>query len=113
MPPDSISELAFAAAAMMVDEYFLPMAARVYGDAAAVEDERTAATLARWIFEEHPAEVHVRHLQRNVRLPGLRTAGQIKKAANELVDADWLCAPPKGFGAPSKVTYPVNPKVWR
>jgi len=112
LPPDSISERAFAAAATLVAEYVLPMATRVYGDAGAVEDERSAATLARWIFYEHPTEVHVRHLQRHVRLPGLRTAGLIKKAANELVDADWLRAPPKGFGVQSKVAYPVNPKIW-
>jgi hypothetical protein len=55
-----------------------------------IEDERTAATLARWIFDERPTEIHVRHLQRTVRLPGLRTAGLIKKAANELVPNHML-----------------------
>ena len=91
------------------------MASRVYGDATAGEDERHAAMLARWIFDERPAEVHVRHLQRNVRLPGLRTAGKIKKAADELVDADWLRSPPrKPDFTPGRVpiVYTVNPKIW-
>jgi len=56
----------------LMADYFLPMAERVYGDAAANEPERNAATLARWIVAERPAEVHVRHLQREVRLPGIR-----------------------------------------
>jgi hypothetical protein len=112
LPPDAISAEAFIGAAALVDDYFLPMAERVYGDAAATETERVAATLARWIMKDHPSEVHVRHLQRQVRLPGLRTAEHIKKAANALIDADWLRAPPKGFAAQSKVAYAVNPRLY-
>ncbi len=74
-----ISARAFIAAAHLLDDYFLPMADRVYGDAAASPRDRNAATLARWIIrqreqEERPSEVSVRHLQRDVRLPGLTTA---------------------------------------
>ena len=52
----------------------MPMAERVYGDAAASPRATNAATLARWIVRAHADEVHVRHLQRNVRLPGLGEA---------------------------------------
>ena len=112
MPPDSISEAAFIAAATLVGEYFMPMAERVFGDAGATDVERNAATLARWIVKEHPDEVHVRRLLREVRLPGLRSAEQIKKAADMLVEADWLRAPIIGFGAQSKVVYAINPRLW-
>ena len=112
LPPDSISEEAFAAAATLVGEYFMPMAERVFGDAGATDVERNAATLARWILKERPNEVHVRRLLREVRLPGLRSAEQIKAAAKVLVDADWLRAPVIGFGAQSKVVYAVNPRLW-
>jgi putative DNA primase/helicase len=112
LPPDSISAEAFAAAAELVSEYFLPMAARVFGDADASGAEHSAATLARWILKERPDKVHVRWLQREVRLSGLRSADQIKKAANVLVDADWLRAPVIGFGAQSKVAYAINPRLW-
>jgi hypothetical protein len=112
MPPDSISEEAFAAAATLVGEYFMPMAERVFGDSGATDVERNAATLARWIFKEHPQDVHVRRLLREVRLPGLRSAEQIKAAAKILVDADWLRAPAIGFGAQSKVVYAINPRLW-
>jgi hypothetical protein len=113
MPPDVISEEAFAAAATLVGEYFMPMAERVFGDAGANEIERNAATLTQWILKEKPGEVHVRTLLREVRLPGLRSAEQIKKAADLLVDADWLQAPAKTVvGQPrSRVAYPVNPRL--
>jgi hypothetical protein len=112
LPPDHIGPKAFTGAAMMVSDYFMPMAARVFGDAAAAPIERTAATLAQWIVKERPAEVHVRHLQRSVRLPGLRSAGQIKKAADALVEADWLRRPTIGFGPHSRVVYSINPRLW-
>ena len=112
LPPDSISEEAFAAAATLVGEYFMPMAERVFGDAGASDAERNAATLARWILKEHPHDMHVRRLLREVRLPGLRSAEHVKAAAKILVDADWLRAPVIGFGAQSKVVYAVNPQLW-
>jgi hypothetical protein len=115
MPPITISRQAFIAAAFLVADYFMPMAERVFGDAGATEVERTAATLARWIIKQRPNEVYVRHLQREVRLPGLRTAEQIKKAANALVEADWLRPPAiqTAFGQfRNKVAYPVNPKLY-
>jgi hypothetical protein len=114
-PPAEISARAFAAAASLVSDYLLPMAERVYGDAAATERERGAATLARWIMAKRPAELHVRHLQREVWLPGLRTADQIRAAADALVEADWLRPPPSAgeFGAGrARVAYPLNPRLW-
>jgi hypothetical protein len=44
----------------------------------------------------------------------LRSAEQIKKAADLLVEADWLRAPAKTvFGQPrSRVAYPVTPRLW-
>jgi hypothetical protein len=114
LPPNNISLLAFEAAAALVSSYFMPMAERVFGDAAATSVERMAATLARWIMKERPAEVHVRTLLRDVRLPGLRTAEQIKAAANALVEADWLRPPTpvKGFGlGRTPGIYLVNPQL--
>jgi hypothetical protein len=56
----------------------------------------------------------VRHLQRNVRLPGLRTAKQIKGAADALVEADWLHPPAAGsaFGQRGRIAYAINPRLW-
>ena len=112
-PSREIGARAFAAAAMMIADYFAQMAERVYGDAAASQPERSAATLARWIVAEQPAELHVRNLQRSGRLPGLRTAEQIRAAADALVEADWLRPPAPGseFGQRGRVAYTVNPRL--
>ena len=106
-----ISERAFLAAAALVSEYFMPMAERVYGDAAASKAERNAATLARWISKARPIEVHVRRVLRVVRLPGLKAAEDIHEAARVLIEADWLGDPPVNAGKRPRMAYPVNPKV--
>jgi len=113
-PPAQISPRAFAAARCLIGDYFMPMAERVYGDAAATERERAATTLARSIISARLPELHVRHLQRNVRLPGLRTAEQVRGAAEVLIDADWLRAPTRGteFGQRGRIAYAVNPRLW-
>lgn len=111
-PPREVSEAVLANACDLVAGYFMPMAARVYGDAATPQAERNASTLARWIMQAKPPEVHVRHLQRDVRLPGLRNAEVISAACDALVEADWLRSPPAGaFQARGKVAYPVNPAI--
>ena len=113
-PPAVIKREAFAAAAMLVADYLLPMAERTYGDAAAAPRDRDAATLARWIAKERPDEIHVRTLQRDVRLPGLSTAEAIHDAAGALVEAGWLSAPAGSGGQAGrpKAAYPVNPALW-
>ena len=81
-PPAEISKATIMSACDLVGNYFLPMAARVFGDATAPQAERNAATLARWIVRQQATEVHVRRLQREVRLPGLQTARLIHEAAS-------------------------------
>jgi hypothetical protein len=110
-PPVAISERAFLAATHLVADYLLPMAERVYGDAATRPEDRNAATLARWIVGTRAAEVHVRKLQREVRLPGLGDAKAIRAAADVLAEAGWLTPPSVGFGTARKVAYTVNPRV--
>ena len=110
--PTQISAAAFAAAAMLLHDYFVPMADRVYGDAAVSLRDRNAATLARWIVKEHPPVVGVRSLRREVRLPGLNTSEAIHEAALALVDAEWLAKPPPGVGHRGRSAYPINPRVW-
>ena len=110
-PPEIISETALLAAMHFVADYLMPMAERVYGDAAASQADRNAATLARWIVKEQASEVHVRHLQREVRLPGLKKAADIHDAAAVLIEADWLREPPASPGKRPREAYPVNPAL--
>jgi len=113
-PPSQISVRAFVAAAQLMEEYFMPMAERVYGDSVVLRQDRDAATLARWIIRDKPAEVYVRDVLRKVRLPGLNTAALIDKAAAVLIEGGWLREPPpkKGFGqGRGRNAYPINPKL--
>ena len=104
---------AFVAAAELVSEYFASMAKRVYVGPVARHNHTHATILARWILRTRPTELHVRHLQREVRLRGMRTAGQIREAAEVLVTAGWLRRPAQGtrFGPRVRVSYAVNPKA--
>ncbi len=113
-PPSVISERAFLAATHLVADYMMPMAERVYGDAAAPKAERDAATLARWIARQRPVEAHVRRLLREVRLPGLVDAAAVHAAARVLVEAGWLLPPlhGSGFQQRGRAAYPVNPRLW-
>ena len=113
-PPTVISEPAFLAAATLVDDYLMPMAERVYGDASAKKVDRDAATLARWIAQTRPNEIHVRRMQREVRLPGLSDAAAIHAAAGELVEAGWLTKQvgDVGFQKRPRAAYPVSPLLW-
>jgi hypothetical protein len=110
-PPIRISRRAFTAAAVLMQEYFVPMAARVYGEHAVTTRDLNAAVLVRWILRARPREMHVRHLQREVRLLGLRTAGEIEQAAAALVAHGWLLPPVPGvgFGPRPRRAYRVNP----
>jgi hypothetical protein len=112
-PPEVIGEDTFLVAAKFVAEYILPMAERVFGDAACAAADRNAATLGRWIARERPKEVHVRHLQREVRLPGLSTAEAIHAACKVLVEAGWLGEPLAGtaFQQRGRAAYPVSPRL--
>jgi hypothetical protein len=71
--------------------------------------------LAYWILGTRPKEVHIRYLQREVRLPGLRTAEQIREAADLIVAAGWLRPPALNtrYGPQARLSYPVNPGCGR
>ena len=92
--PTEISTKAMRAAIRMMYDYFLPMAERVYGDAAITPRERNARALARWIASERPDRINVRLLSRgqtgNTPLPGLRDAKIIHEAAEWLQDCGWF-----------------------
>jgi hypothetical protein len=112
-PPDTITEDALIAAAKFVSDYVLPMAERTYSDATSTETDNNTTTLARWIAKERPATVHVRDMQRNVRLPGLRDAKTIHAACAALIEAGWLGRPAAGttFQQRGTKAYPISPRL--
>ena len=109
IPRDTITEDALIAAAKFVSEYAMPAAERTYGDAACPQADRNLTTLARWIAKQRPHEVHVRDLQRNIRLPGLVTADAIHAACKALIEAGCPAMPARGgFQQKPRGVYPVS-----
>ena len=113
LPPDSISEEAFTAAATLVGEYFMPMAERVFGDAGATDVERNAATLARWILKERPHDVHVRRVAARSPIAGV-AIGRADQGRRQDTGRRGLAARAghRVRRSSSKVVYAVNPRLW-
>lgn len=113
--PQSISASTLEAVADFVADYALPMAERVYGDAALPPVERNAATLAKHLKRRRVRTINTRDLQRVERLPGLRDAADIDPAVEALVEAGWLRPDPHRKGGTvgrASRDYLVNPAIW-
>ena len=113
-PPSRIGVMATTAAAALVTDYFLPMARRAYGDATLPEDERGARTIARWILKEQFERLNAREMQRKVKLPGLRTAKDVRAALDYMKEASWIWPAPSREGDTAgrqRSDYIVNPKL--
>ena len=92
--PDEISLDAMNAAAAMMDGYFIPMAERVYGDAAIHCEERVAMVLARHLRKTGASKFNARTTRREIG-GALRDASAMKAACDTLVDAGLIRPDPK------------------
>lgn len=113
-PPSKVSVDAIAHAAEFVDEYLKPMSERVCGDAALPIEERHAAAIARRMVRDKVSTINTRTIQRDWRLPGLRTAGAIKPALQVLETAGCIRPMPSRDGSHvgrPKADYEVNPRL--
>lgn len=111
--PHEIGEAAVATACDMVADYFLPMAARVFGDAAIPAEETNAAALARYLADEGKPTFNA-STGRYALSGALRVEKAMSMACEELVEAGLLrpIAPPKVRGRPPK-QYAVNPALFK
>lgn len=113
--PRTISAATIEAVGDFIASYALPMAERVYGDAALPLVERNAATLARHLKKTRQRSVNARALRREDRLPGLREAEAVAEAIDALVEANWLHPEPTrrgGGNGRQSSDYTVNPAIW-
>ena len=111
--PSQVSAKAMHAAADLMRSYFLPMAARVFGDASVPAEERNARTLAQWIMRTRPEVVNVSSIRDVARLPGLRVTDAVKQACRFLADARWLSqAEEPGKPGRPRGDWTVNPLLW-
>jgi hypothetical protein len=92
--PEQISVEAVNAAAAMMDGYFIPMAERVYGDAAIPTAERVAMVLARRLRKTGASTFNARTTRREIG-GVLREASAMKAACDTLVDAGLIRPDPK------------------
>ena len=114
-PPNEIEEWAVAAAADFLEQYAVPMARRVFGEAALPQAEGDARTLARWLVRQNPplATINARDLRRMADGPGIRDANRINAALEELTEAGWVRPAPtraRGYGR-HRLDWSVNPAV--
>jgi hypothetical protein len=111
--PDQISKEAMEDAIHLVEHYFLPMAQRVFGEAAIPEQDRLGMELARWLARERPQRFNAREARRKI--GGLlREPKAMEKACEVLAEAGWIRSLQKpsgpGMGRPS-TDFLVNPAI--
>ncbi len=114
--PETIGTEATGYAAHLIDEYFKPMALRVYGDAALPEAEHHAAGIARRIIKNKLTVVTAREIRRAWKMPGLATGAKVNDALDVLLDADILRPAPSRQGdtpGRNRSNFEVNPRIWR
>jgi hypothetical protein len=112
--PTAVSKRAIDEAIVLMRQYFIPMAERVFGDAALPVEARNARTLADWIVRTKPEMINVSKVRDEARLPGLRDTSRVKDACRFLREAGWLTEPnrlPGRSGRPSG-DHAVNPNLW-
>ena len=113
--PRTISKGAADAAIELLEGYAVPMARRVFGEAALPQADRDAAALARWLLAQEtiPETVNARELRHRAALP-TKEPERYDRALAELVEAGWLRSAPSRSGATAgrqAKTYQVNPRV--
>jgi len=112
--PTEVSEVLVVSAANMLADYFMPMARRVFKEAALPEAERDAATIAHWL-KKHPEKqkVNASAMERGKEdgFFGLRNRQQIDAALSVLTDHKILMTPKaEGKAGRPRVDFYVNPR---
>jgi hypothetical protein len=110
--PAEVGEEAAAAAAVLLDAYFLPMAQRAYGEGALTEPERRGRTLLRHIIAQGLQVVNEREVRETRGLAGLTDAEAVKAAVAMLRHEDVLLAGSREAkaGRP-RADHVVNPRL--
>jgi hypothetical protein len=113
--PNEIEGWAVAAAADFLEDYAVPIARRVFGEATLPQAERDARTLARWLVRQTPLPetINARDLRRMANGPGIRDADRMNAALDEVAQANWIRPAPAragGYGRP-RDDWSVNPAL--
>lgn len=112
--PSCVTLDAVRRACELFDDYFEPMALRVYGDAGMPQDERLAVALVKELVRRKVRTFNSRELYRGEgwRLPGISGAAEANAACAVLEECDCIRKPPReGPGRP-KGDWIVSPHLW-
>jgi hypothetical protein len=113
--PEYISVASLTAAIRMLEEYFFPMAERVYSHASIPENDRLAIMLIRYLRQHKIQTFNARILRRHIG-GDFREASAMTDALVTLEQACLVRADPSRSGATSgrqKANYQVNPALFR
>jgi hypothetical protein len=115
-PPEAVGMDAVARALGFLADYAVPMARRVFGEAALPEAERDARRLGRWYLRQPapwPETLNARALRRAANGPGIPTASRITAALEELAELGWVRAAParEGSAGRQRADWTVNPAL--
>jgi hypothetical protein len=111
--PEVVSEAAVLRAIGLFEDYFAPMAARVFGGADMTREEAAARALLRYLRRERRSVVNLQDLRGKV--TGLRRTGEVDAALSELAGAGWTRpAPGREGDRPGRPRrdWAVNPTLW-
>lgn len=110
-PPGEVDANAVARACGFLADYAVPMARRVFGEAALPAGERDGRRLARWYLRQHPRPntLNAKALRRMAGGPNIPDAERMDAALAELEAAGWCKqAPERSGGGPGRTR-----KDWR
>ncbi len=115
--PQAIGETAALRALTLLDDYAVPMARRVFGDAAMPQAERDGRRLGKWLLAQRPLPevANAKELRRMANGPGIPDAARMEAALGELEAAGWVRSAParaEGYGRQRK-DYAINPALAR
>ncbi|MGI8839894.1 MAG: DUF3987 domain-containing protein [Caulobacteraceae bacterium] len=85
---EAVGEVALYAACRLFDDYFVPMAARVFGGSNRRPEDISATVFLRHIRDAGEGTVNARALAR-LRLPARRSADQVRAALDVLAEGGW------------------------
>lgn len=112
--PATLSFNSVVNAMRLVDDWVRPNLERVFAEASLPQDQKDAATVARWLLKAKPTIVNARDLRRRAGFPGPKKANDLDAALEVLVDARWLTrqCPANQTGRHAK-DFRINPAIYR
>ena len=112
--PQKISTASVKRACALVGGYFVPMAERVYGDAAIPEDERNAMMIAKRLRQDRASHFNARTIGRELTVE-LRNGRKMDAACEVLIDHGLIRKAEVGDEHKGRrpKNYDVHPAVWR